>query len=594
MSDSVNSNFPDLQAQKKRTRRLQFILLAVAALLTAGIILISVNSYKNYETETLLQLEQQLSSIGALKSSELALWYRERTGDAEMLKNSPALPPLLGALTRDYAGADDLRKLQLYLETLTVSYGYESYLITDARGKAFLSFPEGAELEPVNEHMAEIEEAFAKGQVIFIDFHTHEEHAPERIFLSFVIPLFEEDSPGEPLGAIIITINPEDYLYPLVSAWPVPRKTAETLLIRPENGQALYLNPLRFSADAALNLQVSLAAKEILAVQAVMGQTGIVEGTDYRGRQVIGSLNQVDGTPWYMVSKIDADEFFTPIRQRRERAVFTTTALLFISFAVLIIIWRSQQLRYLKTVGSINTELERRVEERTAQLEAANKELEAFAYSVSHDLRAPLRAMSGFSEFLLEDYSPLLDEKGKHYIERIQAASNRMGELIDDLLILSRATRSELTFEQVDISKLASGILSGLKETEPERPVQAEVEAGLTVRGDQKLLSLALENLLSNAWKFSSLQPQAKIEVGSTNEGHNKSFFIRDNGVGFDMAYSDKLHIPFQRLHRTDEFPGTGIGLSIVSRIIERHGGELWAESEVDKGATFYFTLPGQ
>lgn len=593
MTDSLNSSFPDLQAQKKRTRNLQFILLAVAVLFTAGIILISINSYKNYEEETRSQLEQQLSSIGTLKSSELSLWYRERTGDAEMLKNSPALPLVLGDLNRDSISINDLEKLQLYLETLTVSYGYESYLITDAKGKAVLSFPEGAELEPVDEHRAEIEEAFTTGQVIFIDFHTHKDHAPERIYLSFVIPLFEEGSPREPLGAIIITINPEDYLYPLVGTWPVPRTTAETLLIRPENGQALYLNPLRFNDDAALNLQVSLTDNETLAVRAVMGQTGIIEGTDYRGRQVIGSLSQVEGTPWYMVSKIDSDEFFTPIQQRRERAIFTTSALLFISFAVLFIIWRSQQLRYLKAVGNINEELERRVEERTAQLEAANKELEAFAYSVSHDLRAPLRAMSGFGEFLLEEYSPRLDEKGKHYIERIQSASNRMGEMIDDLLTLSRATRSELTMEQVDISKQATELLANLKQAEPERQVEVEVASGLTARGDQKLLSLALENLLNNAWKFSSLQPEAKIEVGCIKDGHNKTCYVRDNGAGFNMAYSDKLFIPFQRLHKTNEFPGTGIGLSIVSRIIERHGGELWAESEVGKGATFYFTLPG-
>ncbi len=243
----------------------------------------------------------------------------------------------------------------------------------------------------------------------------------------------------------------------------------------------------------------------------------------------------------------------------------------------------------------LNEELEKRVKERTAQLETAKNELEAFAYSVSHDLRAPLRAMSGFSKLLEEEFSPQLGEAGQHYIERIQAASSRMGELIDDLLTLSRVTRSDFTYAQVDLSKLASEIITKLKETQPEHQVDVRIQKGLTARGDQKLLAIALENLLDNAWKFSSHQPQILIEVGSNSDDKKqKTFYIRDNGTGFKMDYADKLFIPFQRLHRTDEFPGTGIGLSIVLRIIERHGGRIWAESEVGSGAAFFFTLPVQ
>jgi signal transduction histidine kinase len=593
MTDLNQNIFPDLKVHKQRTRRLQFILFAVAALLTAGITMVSIYSYNNYEAETRSQLEQQLDSIANLKSSELAMWYRERTGDAEMLKNSPALPILLSNLARYPASITDLANLQVYLETLTETYGYESYLIADARGRVMLSFPEGAELEPVGAHQAEISEAFSTEEVVFIDFHTHEGESPDKIFLSFVIPVFEEADPFAPLAAIIITINPEDYLYPYISNWPVPRKTAETLLVKLDGEEVLFLNPLRFKPDAALSLRIPLDQSETLAVMGLQGREGIVEGLDYRGQKVIGALHKVTGSDWVMVSKIDYDEFIAPIQARRERAIFNTTALLLISFAILFIIWRSQQLRYLKAVGSINEELERRVMERTAQLETAKNELEAFAYSVSHDLRAPLRAMSGFSDLLQEEFSPLLGEEGRHYLDRIQAASSRMGELIDDLLTLSRVTRSDFTYAQVDLSKLASETITKLKEAQPEHQVDAKIEKGLKARGDQKLLAIALENLLSNAWKFSSNKPQIIIDVGSdSNDKKQKTFYIRDNGTGFKMDYADKLFIPFQRLHRTDEFPGTGIGLSIVLRIIERHGGRIWADSEEGKGTTFFFSLP--
>lgn len=236
-------------------------------------------------------------------------------------------------------------------------------------------------------------------------------------------------------------------------------------------------------------------------------------------------------------------------------------------------------------------DLEQRVMERTAQLEASNRELDAFAYSVSHDLRTPLRAMGGFSEILQSDYSAKLDDQGKHYLERIQKASNRMGELIDDLLILSRVTRADLQYEQINISEMAAEIIAELQVIEPERLVSVEIAAGMTARGDKNLLYLVLENLLGNAWKFSSGNNQARIEVGCAIE-ENNTFYIIDNGAGFDMSYADKLYVPFQRLHGTGEFPGTGIGLSIVYRIITRHGGKVWAEGDVGNGASFYFTLP--
>ena len=242
-------------------------------------------------------------------------------------------------------------------------------------------------------------------------------------------------------------------------------------------------------------------------------------------------------------------------------------------------------------IRRLNEELEVRVRTRTAELHAANEELEAFGYSVSHDLRAPLRSMAGFSQMLLEDYGDALDETGKDYLRRIRAASGRMGDLIDDLLYLSRVSRKEMRREEVDLSALTSRVAEDLRRREPGRKARFVVAEGVSARGDEGLLAVALENLIGNAWKFASKEPEAVIEFGALERRDECVYYVRDNGVGFDEAYADKLFVPFQRLHGDEQFEGTGVGLATVARIVRRHGGSLRAEGEVGRGATFYFTL---
>ena len=253
---------------------------------------------------------------------------------------------------------------------------------------------------------------------------------------------------------------------------------------------------------------------------------------------------------------------------------------------------RAANLVALKRMREELEERARRLRESSAQLEEAFRELEAFSYSVSHDLRAPLRSISGFSRALLEDCGERLDEVGRQHLARVLAATKRLEQLIDDLLRLSRVTRASLRREHVDLTGLAHEVVADLiQRAHAERAAEFVVHGGMTVNGDAPLLRLALENLIGNAVKFTGKREQPRIEFGRETQEGESTYFVRDNGAGFDMAYADKLFSPFQRLHRSSDFPGTGIGLATVQRIVQRHGGRIWAESALDVGSTFYFTL---
>jgi hypothetical protein len=242
-------------------------------------------------------------------------------------------------------------------------------------------------------------------------------------------------------------------------------------------------------------------------------------------------------------------------------------------------------------VRRLNADLERRVRERTAELVTASQEMEAFAYSVSHDLRAPLRGIDGWSLALAEDYGRQLDARAHQYIDRVRSETQRMGLLIDDMLELSRVGRSQMHVGDVGLSELVQLVAGRLREGNGSRDIEFSIEPGLTARGDVRLLEIALTNLLENAVKFTATRERALIEFGAKRDGDEAIYSVRDNGVGFDMRYSGSLFGPFQRLHKATEFPGTGIGLAIVQRVINRHGGRIWAEAEQDRGAAFFFTL---
>jgi light-regulated signal transduction histidine kinase (bacteriophytochrome) len=355
----------------------------------------------------------------------------------------------------------------------------------------------------------------------------------------------------------------------------------------------VYLTPLRHGANAELPFRLPISGRPTLP--AALGHEGVVEGEDYRDVPVLAAVRVVPGTPWFIVAKGDLEEVYEPYRRR----VWMIVVILMVSVLSAVLgaglLWRhhdTQRLREQQAADHrLNDELEQRVKDRTVQLEASNRELDAFCYSVSHDLRAPLRGIDGWSLALLEDYREKFDEKGRRYLDRVRADTQRMGRLIDDLLLLSRVTRGQIQRGRVDLTALAQSAAARLQEAEPERRVEFTIQPGLTAQGDARLLEIVLSNLLGNAWKFSSGRPLARVEFGRAEVDSRPAFFVRDNGVGFDMTYAQKLFGAFQRMHKASEFPGTGIGLATVQRIIQCHGGQVWAEAQVDRGATFYFTL---
>ena len=273
---------------------------------------------------------------------------------------------------------------------------------------------------------------------------------------------------------------------------------------------------------------------------------------------------------------------------------FTMLMLAFVSVAGWLL-WRTLRrtaLQPLENEISRRQAIEVSLREQTQELKVANSELEAFCYSVSHDLRTPLRAIDGFAAVLIEDYSDKLDAAGQDALRRVRDASQRLGTVIDDLLSLSQVSRNEVARTSVDLSAIALEIGARLCAAEPNRAVQFIVTPGLVTHGDAGWLKIALENLLGNAWKFNAQRERPNIEFGTIEKDNQRCFFIRDNGVGFDMRHAGKLFTPFQRLHSTTEFSGSGIGLATVARIIQRHGGKVWAEAELHRGATIFFTLP--
>ena len=429
---------------------------------------------------------------------------------------------------------------------------------------------------------------------------------------------------GQTIGIIINAYN-QEIINDITSNREGMGNSGEIVIGLKEDGTIQFINTLKYTPGATTTLKIPLndEAAEPMRL-ALEGKYGTIIGHDYRDINVIAAYRYIPSIGWGLVAKMDKAEAFGPLTVLRNIAIVLggvssiAVILVGISFSIStsrpinrltaaakkisngnydysVEIDRHDEIGALAvSFNNMTSKLTHEINEQEkaeARLTGLNKELEAFCYSVSHDLRAPLRGIEGFSRALEEDHADKLNLEGRDYLKRICAASHRMENLITDLLDLSRITRSKMNYKEVDLSALVKSKALELQETEPERQVEFVIAEGDCTDGDTKLLKIAIDNLMDNAWKFTGKHSQARIEFGISLQDGESVYFISDDGVGFDMTYADKLFGAFQRLHSITEFEGTGIGLATVNRIIQRHGGNIWAEGEIGQGAKFCFTL---
>lgn len=536
--------------------------------------------------------EAALLAIQKVQSDEIARWYADEKSDTLLLAGAASVVAPLEEYLAGGARGPVPGDLDAVLELYRSGHDVAAVAVYDERLRLIVESPGRRTPEPGAERRRVLAaRALGEDAIVFSGAYLAEDGS---VGMDFAAPV--RDRAGrDVLGVLLVHLDAEDVLYPVLAEWPSSLQAGQTELAAVQGDQVVSVGPALEEGPGPLTMSRPLSDPDLPVAMAARGATGVAEGVDDQGRPVLAALGRVPETPWYLVVSQELAVIEEPIR---ERALFTlggVVGTIVLAGVVLLLYWRSREIGERKAterrLEELAADLERRVRERTDELRAANAELEAFSYSVSHDLRAPLRALDGFSLALVEDYGNILDGQAADYLGRIRGASQRMGLLIDDLLMLSRVTRRDMTWEESDLSALARGIGLELAAEEPGREVAFTVTPDLTVEGDRHLLDVLLRNLLGNAWKFTSRTQGARVEVGVEDHAGTRAFFVRDNGAGFDPRHADKLFTPFQRLHGDDEFPGIGIGLATVQRIVRRHGGRVWAEGETGKGATVWFTL---
>lgn len=555
-------------------------------LFAVGIIVSGSNYQRGVTSQYRSKLESELASISELKISEIALWREERLGDGSLfLDNWPFAEVVEDCIgnPNDDAAKERLREW-LYKERQ--SYGYDRVFVWDTQGAEVAAEPEHAEAS--ESHLLALLPSILRGHdVSLMDFHREESN--DAIRLSVLVPLYSVRRPGQPLGLLVLRIDPEKALYPILRRWPTPTRSAETLLVRRDGEDVLYLNDLRFHPGAAMSLRIGLAREEVPAVQGVLGRTGILEGVDYKGSEVVAYAGPVEGTPWTVVTRMDSAELFGPLAERMWLFVLLVSSLLLTSGSAVALIWRNQRVRFFREQAMVAEELRVSRED----LQQRNEELTRFTYAVSHDLKSPLVTIQTFAGYLDEDIGQGDSESIRKDLDFIRGAAGKMSTLLDELLELSRVGRIKNPDEEFplqdavnDAQRLVAGRIaaSGVSVGVTDEPI--------VLRGDRVRIVEVFQNLIDNAVKFMGDQEEPHIEVGFEESNGEIVLLVRDNGIGIDPRHISKIFGLFEKLDARTE--GTGMGLALVRRIVEIHRGRIWAESAgPGQGTCIRFTLAG-
>lgn len=686
-----------------KENRFFIILILILIFLTAGFVTGGYIYYETQKNHFVIEAKKQLESIANLKKEEVSNWRSERLGDVGVFYKNSAFSDIV---RQYFKKPDDLALRNMVYTWInqqnSTDIDNDGIFLLDKLGNEKMSSSTDSNSVPLSSIIkSKALEAIQSNKIIFVDFYRNE--YTQDIFITIIVPILDIENNDDPLGTLVMRINPYAFLYPYIKLWPVPSDTAETLLVRKEGNDAIFLNELRFQENTALNLRISLDRTEIPAVKAVLGQEGNTEGIDYRGQQVFASIGKIPDSPWYIVARIDQAEVLKPLQEKLWTTIILVAVLIIGSFFIIGFIWRRQgvvfyrlkyeaerELNWLQRVVSsslneilifndatlkftfinegacknlnytseelfyktpldiepefteesfrlklkpllnkesdiivyetvhkrkdgstynaevhlqhvdrgnntyvflafINDITRRKLAEQ--DLKRSNIDLERFAYVASHDLQEPLRTMASFTILLEKRYKDKLDSDANDFISFIVDGAKRMQQLINDLLAFSRAGAISKPFENIDMESVLKIAELNLELAIKESKAKITWEPLPVIKADEAQMVQIFQNLIDNAIKFRGKEPPI-IHISAKQEESDWIFWVKDNGIGIDPRYFDRIFLIFQRLHNRNKYPGTGMGLAIVKRIVESYGGRVWIESELQKGSTFYFTIP--
>jgi signal transduction histidine kinase len=554
-----------------------FRLIVIFCLITIMFIFIGIFYYR-YEAQRIKDHKyEDISAIARLKADSIQDWRKQRLADVKRVSVGPLVRKELARLVRQPANPGAKTALQIQLHINRKDGIYADALFLDTKGNIMLS--DNPEAIPVEKStLNAIETAIKNRKEVLSDFF----RGPKDIYIDAVAPV--PDNSGRPMAIAILRSRAEDFLYPLIQTWPTPSRTAETVLVRRDGESILFLNELRHRSNTALNLRFPVNTDTLPAAQAVSGKYGRFIGRDYRGVEVLSMLQPVPESPWFVVTKVDAEEILAEVKYR--------TWVITVIIALLIVISAG----LIKNIYQKRQEIERKLaEERLkaalADLERSNKDLEQFAYVASHDLQEPLRMVSSYTQLLAERYQGQLDEKAQKFINYAVDGAIRMQTLINDLLAYSRIGTKSRPKELADMNILLGQAISNLTVMIEENRAIIINDDLPAVQVDADQFVQVFQNLINNAVKFRG-NDTPRIFVSAKDNGPEWIFSVKDNGIGINQKYADRIFVIFQRLHARQNYPGNGIGLAICKKIVERHNGRIWFESETGKGTTFFFTIP--